>query len=140
MQTLHCCSLTEGYFGPPVMLPKVLTINTKIRTHAPKLAEAGKHKVNLCNPPSTLLSPLQMLLLSLNLTHPRLNIYSAIHTILGEILRLMHFVRRPICLLFDMLAVICWPSFQTFCLVYHNELHITICNWMCLRRLAINTQ
>lgn len=51
MQTLHCCSLTEGYFGPPVMLPKVLAINNKIRTRAPKLAEAGKHKVNLCNPP-----------------------------------------------------------------------------------------
>lgn len=51
MQTLHCCSLTEGYSGPPVMLPKVLAINNKIRTRAAKLAEAGKHKVNLCNPP-----------------------------------------------------------------------------------------
>lgn len=40
-QMLHCGCLTAGYFGLPVMLPKVLAINNRIRTHAPKLAEVG---------------------------------------------------------------------------------------------------
>lgn len=42
-QMLHRGCLTEGYFGPPVMLPKVLAINNKNKDTStkvgPKLAE-----------------------------------------------------------------------------------------------------
>lgn len=77
-------------------------------------------------PPSSLLSPLQMLLLSLNLTHPRLSVYSAIHTIQGGIHRLMHFVWRPICWLFNTLYT--GLPLKPFCSVYNESLHIKICN------------